>query len=371
MIKRILFCILMALLVTQSGFAAGATAAGGFADTRGHWAQQEIDYLAKLGILKGNGKQPFYPDKPISRGEALAMLNRVFESVYGPVAKPARKNNLDYRYPLRWEIEQLLTNMRAMLQIETGLVGDYDPGDRMLYYLFLADSGQLIKEPEKENPDWWLSDYSLKKPLSREEASLLLFHVLAPQKFRVANIKPEDAGAYFTSYYSWKQDSYYHDTHSPYATAIREFNLFSSVRMFGPAETLTRAQYAIVLKRLHDFLQKDATIQFGHTGARQQKIATVYLRAASLAYEAKNKARLSAYFSPSVLKNLSKQPFVPKHAEHVGITVRVDDSDSRKLWVTGRYMDAANGAYQIEYLFEPDESSVFGREITAMVYTPK
>jgi hypothetical protein len=369
--KRIAFCFLMALLIAQSIFAGSASAAGAFTDTRGHWAQKQIDELAGLGILKGNGKQPFYPDKPISRGEAIAMLNRVFESVYGPVAKPVRKNNLDYRYPLRWEIEQLLTNMRTMLQIETGIYGDYDPGDRMLYYLYIANSGLLIKKPEKENPDWWLSAASLQRPLSREEASMILFHMMTPQKFRTANIKPEDAKNYFTSYYEWKQESYYRDTFSPYATAIREFNLFSATSNFEPGKTMKRAEYAVVLKRLRDYFKHDATGQYNGTADRQQKMAKVYLSAASLAYETNNQAMLSKYFTSSALKSLSKMAQVPKHTDHTEITVREDESNSQNLWLIGQYKDSLNGTYQIEYRLELDPTSVYGRRITGAVYTQK
>ncbi|MGG1660623.1 S-layer homology domain-containing protein [Brevibacillus sp. NRS-1366] len=371
MMKRILLGFLMALLLAQSAFTSNATAAVVFTDTSGHWAEQQINELARLGILKENGYQPFYPNKPVSRGEALALMNRVFESVYGPVAKPERKNNLDYRYLLRSETEQLLANMRTMLQIETGIVSHYDPGDRMLYYLYLADNYKLMKKQEKENLDWWLSTASLQRPLSREEASLLLFHMMTPQKFRTANIKPQDAAAYFTSFYEWKQDTFYRDTYSPYALAIREFNLFASEKTFQPEKLMSRAEYAVVMKRLHDYFIKDATGQFKASGAHQQRIAQVYLRAATLAFESNNQARLSRFFTPTALMTMSKLAHKPKFTEHLNLTVKADENDSNKLWVIGQYQDSINGVYQLEYLFEPDASNAYGRKITRMIYTEK
>lgn len=368
MIRRIFFCLLTVLFLVQTAFAGGASAAGAFSDTRGHWAQQDIDYLASLGILKGAGKQSFYPDKPITRGEAIALLNRVFESVYGQVAKPVRKPNIDYRYPLRWEIEQLLTNMRTMLQVETGIVDGYDPGDRMLFYLYVAESGQLIRKPQKENPDWWLSSQALQRPLTREEASLILFNLLTPQKFRSANIRPADANAYFTSFYEWKQDTLYEDTYSPYAAAIREFKLFLSTDMFEPDKIVTRAQYAVVLKRLREFFLSDVQGQFRSNAAHQQKMAQVYLYAASLAYESNDKARQSRYFTPSALASMKKLPNVPKAFEHVSIAVKADESDPKNLWAIGQYKRNVNGSYQLEYLFVPDESSTYGRKIATVVF---
>ncbi|MED4755340.1 S-layer homology domain-containing protein [Brevibacillus choshinensis] len=367
MTKRIIAGFLMAMLLVQSMFTGSANAANAFNDISGHWAQKSINELASLGIVKGNTKKLFYPESPISRGEALAMLNRVFDYVYGPVAKPVRKENIDYRYQPRWEIEQLLTNMNTMLQIETGVIGEYDPGDRMLYYLFLSDSGKLIKKPEKQNPEWWLSSSALQRPLSREEASVIFFHMLTPQIFRTANIKPQDAASYFTSYYEWKQESYYRDTYSPYATAIREFNLFTSPTTFNPDKKMTRAEYAVVLKRLLDYYKKQAVLQFQAKGVPQQKISTAFLRAANLAFETKNQAKLLKYYTPAALTSMGKLGLVPLHTDLTGLTVKVDETDGKKLWLIAQYKVGLHGSYQIEYRLDPDPTSTYGRKIAAVV----
>lgn len=366
--KRLLICFLMVMLVAQGIFSGSSQAAGFYTDVRGHWAEQEIEELANLGIVKREGAQPFYPDRPITRGEALVMLNRAFESVYGPLARPERKKNIDHRYPLHGEVEQLLANVRAMYQIETRNASDFDPGDRMLYYLHVAESGQLMRKPQKENPDWWLPAHAFQRALTREEASMLLFHVLSPQKYRGIDIRPEDAKAYFNSFYEWKQPSNYRDTFSPYATAIREFGLFANPQEFYPYEVMTRAQYATVLTRLLEYYKRDAAAQFKGNNERLKNIATIYLRAASLAQENKDEARLATYFSDSALEKLSSFPFVPKHTEHQSISVRQDDGIDKNLIVTGTYRDNANGTYQIEYVFSADAKQVFGRKITNVNY---
>ncbi|MGN7469476.1 S-layer homology domain-containing protein [Brevibacillus sp. SAFN-007a] len=371
MMKRMVLCFLMAMLLVQSAWTGGAQAAGVFDDTEGHWAEQQIEELASLGIVKRNGKHAFYPNKPITRGEALALLNRVVETAYGSLELPQRKNNVDYRFLLRGEVEQLLVNMKAIWQVETNARSNYDPGDRMLYYLYLAESGQLMKKQQKENPDWWLSSTAMQRPLSREEASLLLFHVLAPQKFRTVNLKPEDAVAYFNSFYEWKQDRFYRDTYSPYPLAIREFQLFLTEKTFSPEKIMTRAEYAVVMKRLLDYYRSDIASQFRGTGVHQQKIAQLYLRSATLALAKKQQARLAAVFAPEPLQTMATLPQVPKYNGPVSITSKPDSNDPKILWLIGHYADPVKGDFQIEYKLEQDTSNAYGRKITAVLYSEK
>ncbi|MDR4998343.1 S-layer homology domain-containing protein [Brevibacillus parabrevis] len=371
MMKRFALCFLMAWLLVQAVWTNGANAAAGFDDIDGHWAEQQINELASLGIIKSNGKHLFYPNKPISRGEALALLNRVVEKVYGSLDLPQRKENLDYNFLLRGEVEQLLVNMKTVWQVETNALSTYDPGDRMLYYLYLAESGQLIKKQQKENPKWWLSSAALQQSLSREEASLLLFHVLAPQKFRTANLKPQDAATYFDSFYEWKQDRYYRDTYSPYPLAIREFQLFLTEKTFSPDKVMTRAEYAVVMKRLLDYYRIDTLAQFRAAINQQQKIAQLYLRSANLAWEKKDQARLSVVFSPDALKSMATLPQVPKYNGPVTITSKVDINDPKILWLIGFYPDPVKGDFQIEYKLEQADANAFGRKITAVIYSEK
>lgn len=371
MMKRFALCFLMALLLVQGIWTGGAHAAGVFDDTQGHWAEQQIEELANLGIVKRNSKHAFYPNNPITRGEALALLNRVFETAYGSLEQPQRKNNLDHRYLLRGEVEQLLVNMKAIWQVETNALSSYDPGDRMLYYLHLAESGQLLRKQQKENPDWWLSSEAMQRPLSREEASLILFHVLAPQKFRTANLKPQDAVTYFNSFYEWKQDRFYRDTYSPYPLAIREFQLFLTEKTFSPERIMTRAEYAVVMKRLLDYYRTDIAAQFRGTLVQQQKIAQLYLRSALFALEKNNQARLAAVFAPETLQTMATLPQVPKYNGPMTLTSKADSNDPKILWLIGHYLDPVNGDFQIEYKLEPDASSAFGRKIIAVLYSEK
>jgi hypothetical protein len=55
------------------------TAADGgssFSDVADHWAQAEIEQAAALGWVQGYPDGTFRPDEPVSRAEAMTMINR-------------------------------------------------------------------------------------------------------------------------------------------------------------------------------------------------------------------------------------------------------------------------------------------------------
>lgn len=363
--KRSLFWILVLGLCIQSLFVPAASAAY-YEDIQGHWAQKEIEALSKLEVYRlkyGN----FHPDRPMARGEALALLNRVLETVYGPVAAGRPNSHIDHRFSYKQETETLLANMRVMLDVQTGFVNSFDPGESMLYYLHLSDRGGM-KQPLKKNPEWWLSEQYLQQPLTREEAGMILFHVLAPYKMRPINFKPSEVEPYFHGYYTWKQESKYLDTSSPYAAAIAEFKLFTADKTFEPKQQMTRAQFAVVLKRLHDFLQADAPKQFKESQLRQKNIANLYLTVANRAYQLQDQTLLEQYFSRSAQRNLQEIAPLPLHDYTGSLTVKKDENHSNRIWIVGNYQNALTGNYQVEYLFEPDSSNPYGWKVTKVDY---
>ncbi len=72
-------------VITRAEFAAMAARFDGqytdkgkyFTDTVGHWAEQEIDRAAELGWVKGYADGSFQPERPITRAEAMALINRI------------------------------------------------------------------------------------------------------------------------------------------------------------------------------------------------------------------------------------------------------------------------------------------------------
>ena len=54
-----------------------------FTDTEGHFAKNDIEELCDFGIVNGTGDGRFEPDKPITRGEAAAMIRRTVRFITG------------------------------------------------------------------------------------------------------------------------------------------------------------------------------------------------------------------------------------------------------------------------------------------------
>lgn len=52
-----------------------------FPDTVGHWAEQDIIRAVQAGWIKGNSDGTFRPDDPITRAEAMTMVNRMLDRV--------------------------------------------------------------------------------------------------------------------------------------------------------------------------------------------------------------------------------------------------------------------------------------------------
>ncbi len=370
MYKRYLAWIVMFGLFVQSFFVPGASAAPAYyEDIQGHWAQKEIEELSALNVYRLKYGY-FHPDNPVTRGEALALLNRVLEGIYGPLETAKPNTHVDQRFSYKQETEQLLANMRAMLDIQTGFVNSFDPGESMLYYLHLSERGGM-KQPQKNNIDWWLSSDYLQKPLTREEASMILFHVLAPYKMRATTLKLDEVKPYYTGYYLWKHDPKYEDTASPYAAAISEFYLFNADKNFDPKKQMTRAQFAIVLKRLHDLWKRDTPQQFKETQLRQKNIVNLFLTAANQAYIQKDPSRIGQFFSKDAQESLEEIAPLPLHDYSGSLVVRKDDSNPKRLWVTGSYQHTLTGNYQVEYSLEQEESSPYGWKIVRVNYQQK
>lgn len=50
-----------------------------FRDIATHWAKEDIEYLYKLGVVRGDGSGDFHPDEKITRAEVAVLLNRVLK----------------------------------------------------------------------------------------------------------------------------------------------------------------------------------------------------------------------------------------------------------------------------------------------------
>ena len=49
----------------------------GFEDTKGHWAEEAIDEMHKIGVVNGISETEFLPDTDVTRAEFAAMIARL------------------------------------------------------------------------------------------------------------------------------------------------------------------------------------------------------------------------------------------------------------------------------------------------------
>ena len=54
-----------------------------FTDTKGHFAEEDIEELFEMGVVNGKSEDMFMPDAPITRGEVAAIARRVIRYITG------------------------------------------------------------------------------------------------------------------------------------------------------------------------------------------------------------------------------------------------------------------------------------------------
>lgn len=67
----------MAVLLHKLGMKTAQQAGTGFTDIQGHWAESAIVQAQASGIIGGYADGRFRPDRPLTRAEAVTILNKV------------------------------------------------------------------------------------------------------------------------------------------------------------------------------------------------------------------------------------------------------------------------------------------------------
>lgn len=177
-----------------------------FADIAGHWAQNEIEFLANLEIVSGVSETAFEPNRPVTRAEFAA----------------------------------LLVNALEIPQKEVG--GTFSDVPQEAWYassVYRACSAGLASGVDK-------SSFSPKQNISRQEMAAMVVNALA-YKDKLNNLPDDDVSiSSFSDYHqisSWAEKSM--------MTAIKSQVITGrSEKILAPRAVTTRAEAAVIIKRL-------------------------------------------------------------------------------------------------------------------------
>lgn len=104
--KKYVACLLITVfMLFSSGIADAKLLEGTFIDTRGHWAESEIEAAYSQGLMQGTGTDQsgfkiFSPDDNVNRFQLAAVMDRVFDFDYGTIRFIKEPVASDYYYDL-------------------------------------------------------------------------------------------------------------------------------------------------------------------------------------------------------------------------------------------------------------------------------
>lgn len=106
--KLVCYLILAVFLLLPTGTASAELFSGTFVDTRGHWAESEIEIACKQGLMEGagvneSGIRIFSPEQTADRFQLATVLERAFDLDYGNMRFIKQPKASDYYYDLEEE----------------------------------------------------------------------------------------------------------------------------------------------------------------------------------------------------------------------------------------------------------------------------
>jgi spore germination protein YaaH len=181
-----------------------------FGDIKNHWAKDQIIQLYKEGYIKGDTANSFNPEGKLTRAEFIAMMARVLnvtEPSFGYVTK-FKDSGLDNH----WAKNVILA------MEEKGYISGTEDGDGN-YYI---------------NPN---------QQITRAEMTAILYNIIGQSELATDNSKFYDIQGH------WAEKD---------IKALEGMNLVSGIKtgMFGPDQTSTRAEAAVVVQRYLDYIKR-------------------------------------------------------------------------------------------------------------------
>lgn len=174
-----------------------------FSDIKNHWAKDSIESLYKLGVIKGTGEEKFEPERAVTKAELTAVLVRTFD------ISGEKEFELTDISENDWFYNEVVNAAKS--GIISGYNGKFFPNDSVTR----EQAAKIIAEI-----------YYMKKP---------------PLTYSAPDADFKDIGAVS----AWAKD---------YVNACVKYELMNGMtsEYFAPSENITRAQMAVLVKRLTD-----------------------------------------------------------------------------------------------------------------------
>lgn len=174
-----------------------------FSDIKNHWAKDSIESLYKLGVIKGTGEDKFEPERAVTKAELTAVLVRTFDISGEKEFEITDISEND------WFYNEVVNAAKS--GIISGYNGKFFPNDSVTR----EQAAKIIAEI-----------YYMKKP---------------PLTYSAPDADFKDIGAVS----AWAKD---------YVNACVKYELMNGMtsEYFAPSENITRAQMAVLVKRLTD-----------------------------------------------------------------------------------------------------------------------
>ena len=196
-------------------------AAVSFTDMTGHWAKEDVEYLATQGIVNGTSSTTFSPDRKMTACEALLFCSRATGVSATDKAKIAAAWAEELKTLLPEEMYSWAAEEMAVC-LETGILSETE-------LKAMADSGSLAKAISRENLSMYLVRAMQLEPLARGLSSYAMNFTDA------ASIAP---------------------ALQPYVYLLNMYGIVQGNQgnQFMPQGSLTRAEMATMLRRAIDFM---------------------------------------------------------------------------------------------------------------------
>ncbi len=208
--------VMLSLLVVPAG-------AVSFTDMQGHWAQEDVEYLAGLGIVKGTTSTTFAPAQKMTACEALLFCSRT-TGVSAQDKKQIAADRADQLKEILPEEVYSWAEEEMAVCLETGIISVSE-------LEAMCSSGALLKSITRENLSMYLVRAMQLEPMAQNLTNY-------PMSFAdTASIS---------------------QVLRPYVYLLNTYGIVqgNTANQFMPQGSLTRAEMATMLRRAIDFMDE-------------------------------------------------------------------------------------------------------------------